>query len=85
MYTTSIIRARLRIGASKSIETSLGLFERERGQSATTVDAYIKTYGVSEKGAIGELKNMIEKCMEGYKRGVSQAERSLNRFACPDS
>ncbi|KAJ0914642.1 putative germacrene-A synthase [Helianthus annuus] len=35
-------------------------FERERGQSATGVDAYIKTYGVSEKEAIDELKKMIE-------------------------
>ncbi|KVH92085.1 Terpene synthase, metal-binding domain-containing protein [Cynara cardunculus var. scolymus] len=35
-------------------------FEHERGQSATGVDAYIKTFGVSENEAIEEPKKMIE-------------------------
>nr|QQY00628.1 alpha-terpineol [Chrysanthemum indicum] len=44
-------------------------FERERGQSATGVDAYIKTYGVSEKEAIDALKIMIEKAWKDINEG----------------
>nr|AMN10097.1 germacrene A synthase [Chamaemelum nobile] len=44
-------------------------FERERGQSATSVDAYIKTYGVSEKKAIDELKSMIENAWKDINEG----------------
>nr|AGO03788.1 germacrene A synthase [Tanacetum cinerariifolium] len=44
-------------------------FERERGQSATGVDAYIKTYGVSEKKAIDELKIMIENAWKDINEG----------------
>ncbi|KAI3694376.1 hypothetical protein L1987_77341 [Smallanthus sonchifolius] len=44
-------------------------FERERGQSATGVDAYIKTYGVSEKEAIDELKKMIENAWKDINEG----------------
>ncbi|KAI7727439.1 hypothetical protein M8C21_024342 [Ambrosia artemisiifolia] len=35
-------------------------FERERGPSATGVDAYMKTFGVSENVAIEVLKNIID-------------------------
>ncbi|PWA48097.1 germacrene A synthase [Artemisia annua] len=44
-------------------------FERERGQSATGVDAYIKTYGVSEKEAIDALKIMIENAWKDINEG----------------
>lgn len=44
-------------------------FERERGQSATSVDAYIKTYGVSEKEAIDALKIMIENAWKDINEG----------------
>nr|GEW39119.1 germacrene A synthase [Tanacetum cinerariifolium] len=45
-------------------------FERERGQSATGVDAYIKTYGVSEKKPIDELKIMIENAWKDINEGL---------------
>jgi (-)-germacrene D synthase len=44
-------------------------FERERGQSATGVDAYIKTYAVSEKKAIDELKIMIDNAWKDINEG----------------
>nr|ABB00361.1 germacrene A synthase [Crepidiastrum sonchifolium] len=44
-------------------------FERERGQSATGVDSYIKTYGVSEKEAIDELNKMIENAWKDINEG----------------
>ncbi|KAK1408564.1 hypothetical protein QVD17_40445 [Tagetes erecta] len=44
-------------------------FERERGQSATSIDAYMKTYGVLEMEAIDELKKMIENAWEDINEG----------------
>ncbi|KAK1408563.1 hypothetical protein QVD17_40444 [Tagetes erecta] len=44
-------------------------FERERGQSATSVDAYMKTYGVLEKEAVNELEKMIENAWKDINEG----------------
>ncbi|KAK9079256.1 hypothetical protein SSX86_000926 [Deinandra increscens subsp. villosa] len=44
-------------------------FERKRGQSATGVDAYMKTYGMSEKEAIEELKKMIKDAWKDINEG----------------
>ncbi|KAK9079252.1 hypothetical protein SSX86_000922 [Deinandra increscens subsp. villosa] len=44
-------------------------FERKRAQSATGVDAYMKTYGVSEKEAIEELKKMIKDAWNDINEG----------------
>ena len=57
-------------------------FERERGQSATGVDAYIKTYGVSEKEAIDELKIMIENAWKDINEGcLKPREVSMDLLA----
>ncbi|KAI3668964.1 hypothetical protein L6452_40181 [Arctium lappa] len=57
-------------------------FERERGQSATGVDAYIKTFGVSEKEAIDELKNMIENAWKDINEGcLKPREVSMDLLA----
>ncbi|KAI3499105.1 hypothetical protein L1887_34898 [Cichorium endivia] len=57
-------------------------FERERGQSATSVDAYIKTYGVSEKEAIDELKIMIENARKDINEGcLKPREVSMDLLA----
>ncbi|XP_024977692.1 germacrene A synthase short form [Cynara cardunculus var. scolymus] len=57
-------------------------FERERGQSATGVDAYIKTFGVSEKDAINELKNMIENAWKDINEGcLKPREVSMDLLA----
>ncbi|XP_076883244.1 germacrene A synthase 2-like [Bidens hawaiensis] len=57
-------------------------FERERGQSATGVDAYIKTYGVSEKQAIKELKKMIENAWKDINEGcLKPREVSMDLLA----
>ncbi|KAI3694378.1 hypothetical protein L1987_77343 [Smallanthus sonchifolius] len=57
-------------------------FERERGQSATGVDAYIKTYGVPEKEAIDELKNMIENAWKDINEGcLKPREVSMDLLA----
>ncbi|KAJ0559855.1 putative germacrene-A synthase [Helianthus annuus] len=57
-------------------------FERERGQSATGVDAYIKTYGVSEKEAIDELKKMIENAWKEINEGcLKPREVSMDLLA----
>ncbi|CAI9299078.1 unnamed protein product [Lactuca saligna] len=57
-------------------------FERERGQSATGVDAYIKTYGVSEKEAIEELKIMIENAWKDINEGcLKPREVSMDLLA----
>ena len=57
-------------------------FERERGQSATGVDAYIKTFGVSEKEAINELKNMIENAWKDINDGcLKPREVSMDLLA----
>nr|ACZ50512.1 germacrene A synthase 3 [Helianthus annuus] len=56
--------------------------ERERGQSATGVDAYIKTYGVSEKEAIDELKIMIENAWKDINEGcLKPREVSMDLLA----
>ncbi|KAD5317386.1 hypothetical protein R6Q59_032719 [Mikania micrantha] len=58
------------------------LFERERGQSATGVDAYIKTYAVSEKDAIDELKKMIENAWKDINEGcLKPREVSMDLLA----
>lgn len=57
-------------------------FERERGQSATGVDAYIKTFGVSEKQAIEELKKMIENAWKDINEGcLKPREVSMDLLA----
>nr|A0A0D4D912.1 RecName: Full=Sesquiterpene synthase TPS3; AltName: Full=Germacrene A synthase; AltName: Full=Terpene synthase 3; Short=XsTPS3 [Xanthium strumarium]AJT60315.1 germacrene A synthase [Xanthium strumarium] len=57
-------------------------FERERGQSATGVDSYIKTYGVSEKEAIEELKKMIENAWKDINEGcLKPREVSMDLLA----
>ncbi|PWA99702.1 terpene synthase 8 [Artemisia annua] len=44
-------------------------FERERAPTATSVDAYIKTNGVSETVAIEELKKMVENAWKDINEG----------------
>nr|GEV75622.1 alpha-copaene synthase-like [Tanacetum cinerariifolium]GEV79903.1 alpha-copaene synthase-like [Tanacetum cinerariifolium]GEV94547.1 alpha-copaene synthase-like [Tanacetum cinerariifolium] len=44
-------------------------FERERAPTATSVDAYIKTYGVSEIVAIEELKKTAENAWKDINEG----------------
>ncbi|KAJ9560413.1 hypothetical protein OSB04_005573 [Centaurea solstitialis] len=44
-------------------------FERERGQATTGVDAYIKSFGVSEKEATDELKKIIENAWKDVNEG----------------
>ncbi|KAI7731309.1 hypothetical protein M8C21_002585 [Ambrosia artemisiifolia] len=44
-------------------------FERERGPSATTVDAYMKTYMVSENVAVEALKKMVENSWKDIHEG----------------
>ncbi|XP_023734561.1 germacrene A synthase short form [Lactuca sativa] len=57
-------------------------FERERGQSATGVDSYIKTYGVSEKEAIDELNKMIENAWKDINEGcLKPREVSMDLLA----
>nr|ALY05868.1 germacrene A synthase [Taraxacum officinale] len=57
-------------------------FERERGQSATGVDSYIKTYGVSEKEAINELNKMIENAWKDINEGcLKPREVSMDLLA----
>ncbi|GKB67386.1 germacrene A synthase [Tanacetum coccineum] len=56
-------------GRANTVIASKEAFERERGKSATGVDAYIKTYGVSEKKAIDELKIMIENAWKDINEG----------------
>ncbi|CAH1433383.1 unnamed protein product [Lactuca virosa] len=57
-------------------------FERERGQSATGVDSYIKTYGVSEKEAIFELNKMIENAWKDINEGcLKPREVSMDLLA----
>ncbi|KAI3787134.1 hypothetical protein L1987_41369 [Smallanthus sonchifolius] len=57
-------------------------FERERGQSATGVDAYIKTYGLPEKEAIDELKKMIENAWKDINEGcLKPREVSMDLLA----
>ncbi|KAI3668963.1 hypothetical protein L6452_40180 [Arctium lappa] len=57
-------------------------FERERGQSATGVDAYIKTFGVSENEAIDELKKMIENAWKDINEGcLKPREVSMDLLA----
>nr|AIX97168.1 germacrene A synthase 2 [Barnadesia spinosa] len=57
-------------------------FERERGQSATGVDAYIKTFGVSEERAIEELNKMIENAWKDINEGcLKPREVSMDLLA----
>ncbi|KAI3515130.1 hypothetical protein L1887_13881 [Cichorium endivia] len=57
-------------------------FERERGQSATGVDSYIKTYGVTEKEAIDELNKMIENAWKDINEGcLKPREVSMDLLA----
>ncbi|KAD5317713.1 hypothetical protein E3N88_17659 [Mikania micrantha] len=57
-------------------------FERERGQSVTGVDAYIKTYGVCEMEAIDELKKMIENACKDINEGcLKPREVSIDLLA----
>ncbi|KAK9054086.1 hypothetical protein SSX86_025163 [Deinandra increscens subsp. villosa] len=44
-------------------------FERERAPSATGVDAYMKTFGVSENVAIDEVKNIVENAWKDINEG----------------
>lgn len=44
-------------------------FERERGNSITSIEAYTKTFGVSEKVAVEEVKKMIENAWKDINNG----------------
>ncbi|PWA48708.1 terpenoid cyclases/protein prenyltransferase alpha-alpha toroid [Artemisia annua] len=45
------------------------LFERERDLSVTGVDAYMKTFGMSENIAIDEVKKMVENAWKDINEG----------------
>ncbi|KAJ0694634.1 putative lyase [Helianthus annuus] len=44
-------------------------FERERGPSATGVEAYMKTYGVPENEAVEEVKKLVENAWKDINEG----------------
>ena len=57
-------------------------FERERGQSATGVDSYMKTYEVTEKEAVNELNKMIEDAWKDINEGcLKTTEVSMDVIA----
>ncbi|KAJ9557892.1 hypothetical protein OSB04_012506 [Centaurea solstitialis] len=47
-------------------------FERERGSSITSIEAYIKTYGVSETEAVEGVKKIIENAWKDINDGCLQ-------------
>lgn len=44
-------------------------YERERGMTATGVDAYMKTFGVSENVAVNEIMKKVENAWEDINEG----------------
>lgn len=44
-------------------------FERERDTTATGVDAYMKTFGVSENVAVEEVKKLVENTWKDINEG----------------
>ncbi|KAD5317711.1 hypothetical protein E3N88_17657 [Mikania micrantha] len=72
--------------ASESIsrlQDDVMTYQNTRGQSVTGVDAYIKTYGVSEMEAIDELKKMIDNAWKDVNEGCLKPREVLMDLLAP--